>query len=276
MTKNRDRYLIAIDLDGTLLTDKKKIRLKSKLFLRKLEKERSIVAISTGRPVRTALPFYNELKTHGPLLCYNGAYCFDPNDSNFNVIRNPVSPTLIKKHYKYLIDNYADAALSESLTTIYIDGEYHVFDFTLNYDNNLKMVEGSFDKTVNEDVYSFIMHTKYRDEKHVKEIKKYVERNLKGYCVDFWSDDWYFEVRKEGINKAATIEKIQKLYKIPHENILTFGDSTNDIQLVSSFKNGYAMINGREHIKDFAKNITKKDNNHNGVVHEIKTYLKSH
>lgn len=87
------------------------------------------------------------------------------------------------------------------------------------------------------------------------------------------NENRYFEIRHKGVNKASTIKKINELYKIKEDNILTFGDSTNDKELVSSFKYGFGMKNGKDFLK--TNNSTKKDNNHNGVVSEIKSFLRS-
>jgi hydroxymethylpyrimidine pyrophosphatase-like HAD family hydrolase len=36
-----------------------------------------------------------------------------------------------------------------------------------------------------------------------------------------------------------------------------------------------AMINGNPHTKELADIITKKDNNHNGVIHALKEFFKT-
>ena len=50
--KLNNKYLIALDLDGTLLKDNKKISLKSIFYIRKLVKLNNVVVISSGRPIR--------------------------------------------------------------------------------------------------------------------------------------------------------------------------------------------------------------------------------
>ena len=45
-----NRHLIALDLDGTLLTDKKEISPKTKQVVLKAMAEGHIVVIATGRP----------------------------------------------------------------------------------------------------------------------------------------------------------------------------------------------------------------------------------
>lgn len=275
---NKSPLLIASDLDGTLLTDDKKIRLETRLFFRKLEKRGNIIVLATGRPVRTTIPFYKKLKIHNPIICYNGAYCFDPLDENFKVIDYPIEKDVVKNNYLYIKEHFADAALCENLHHIYYDGEKELFGFTLIRDKNDPKflpteIKGSFEKTIDENVYSFILHALRTDEEFVQEIKEYVKAKMPGYIVDFWNENWYFEIRKEGINKASTLKILQEKFNVSSENIFTFGDSTNDVELVHEFKNGYRMKNSRQCLKK--ENVTIKDNNHNGVVSTLKLILKS-
>lgn len=278
MTRFDNKYLIASDLDGTLLTDNKKIKLKTRLYIKKLENNGNIVVLSTGRPVRTTIPFYNELKINSPIICYNGAYCFNPNDKSFKPISCPLKKEVIIENYPYIMERFADSALCESLDYIYFDGKKETFGFTLIRDKNDKKympkeINGDISKNLKDDPYCFILHSINHNEEFVKEVRDYVKKNMPDYIVDFWNENRFFEIRHKGVNKASTIKKINEIYKIKEENILTFGDSTNDIELVTSFENGFGMKNGKDFLK--TKNSTKKDNNHNGVVSEIESFLKS-
>ena len=278
MTNLNKKYLIASDLDGTLLTDSKKLKLKSRFYLKKLENKGNIIVLSTGRPLRTAMVFYKQLKINSPIICYNGAYCFNPNDNSFKPICFPIKKDIIIQHYKYFKEHFCDAVLCESLDNIYYDGSKEIFGFTLIRDINDEKympneIDGDISKNIKDDVYCFIMHSLKEDDEFVKEVRDYVAKNMPECIVDFWNENRYFEIRLKGVNKASTIRKLNEIYKIQEENIITFGDSTNDIELVTSFKNGFGMLNGKDYLKN--KNVTKKDNNHNGVVITLKSFFAS-
>ena len=80
---NNKKYLIAIDLDGTLLNKKSKISLANKLYLRKLERQGHKVILASGRPSRAVKFFRKQIGLHTPIICYNGAFCFHPDDDSF-------------------------------------------------------------------------------------------------------------------------------------------------------------------------------------------------
>lgn len=74
----KKRYLIALDMDGTLLDDKKEISKETKEYLKYLENDGNVIAIASGRPLRAIMPYYNEIGLTGPIACYNGACVLDP------------------------------------------------------------------------------------------------------------------------------------------------------------------------------------------------------
>lgn len=278
MTNSKNKYLIASDLDGTLLTDNKKIRLKTRKYLKKLQDNGNIVIFATGRPVRTAIPFYNKVNLKSPLVCYNGSYCFNPSNPIFKPISFVIKKEIIVKNYKYFKEHFCDSILCESLNNIYCEGKKEDFYFTLIRDINSldympKITMGEIPAIIKDDVLCFILHSLRNDEQFVNDVRNYVKKNMPEYCVEFWDQNRYFEIRPKGINKASTIKMLQKLFNINDSKIITFGDSINDFELVTSFENGFAMINGKDCIK--TNNITKKDNNHNGVVFELKSFFKS-
>ena len=50
---NRKRSLIALDLDGTLLTDDKNISLETREYLKSLEDKGHLVVLCSGRAIRS-------------------------------------------------------------------------------------------------------------------------------------------------------------------------------------------------------------------------------
>ncbi|MCX5775812.1 MAG: HAD hydrolase family protein, partial [Firmicutes bacterium] len=67
---------------------------------------------------------------------------------------------------------------------------------------------------------------------------------------------------------------IAKYYGIPHSQIVAFGDAENDIEMLDMAGVGVAMVNATDLCKAHANVITKKDNNHNGIVGTLKKLIK--
>ncbi|MCX5775805.1 MAG: HAD-IIB family hydrolase, partial [Firmicutes bacterium] len=83
MNKNKKRYLIAFDMDGTLLNDKKTISFRTRRYLHHLDRQGHVVVLASGRPVRALRRYYDELNLRSPMVCYNGASIENPHDSDF-------------------------------------------------------------------------------------------------------------------------------------------------------------------------------------------------
>ena len=69
--------VIALDLDGTLLTHEKKILPESIKALTDARKAGAKVVIVTGRHFVAIHPFYQALELDTPAICCNGALLYD-------------------------------------------------------------------------------------------------------------------------------------------------------------------------------------------------------
>ena len=75
-----------------------------------------------------------------------------------------------------------------------------------------------------------------------------------------------YEIHDRNINKASAMLYMANYYGISKDNIIAFGDNQNDIEMLQEAGVGVAMCNGLESVKKQVEHITKKDNNHNGIV----------
>ena len=88
-----EKYLICLDLDGTLLTDDKTISPYTKKVLNELKTKGHEIMISTGRPYRASQPYYTELGMTTPVVNFNGAFVHHPHDFNFKTCLLYTSPS---------------------------------------------------------------------------------------------------------------------------------------------------------------------------------------
>src|SRR5690625_5444822 len=69
----KEQHLIALDLDGTLLTDGKEISVFTKKVIQQVIDDGHIVVIATGRAHRDSIQYYHELELSTPMVNFNGA-----------------------------------------------------------------------------------------------------------------------------------------------------------------------------------------------------------
>ena len=155
-------YLIAIDLDDTVVTNFSQKDEKSFAKLKELAKD-NLIIIATGRPNRSSIDYYNELGLTGPLINYNGAWIHNPSDPNYPV-------TMISMNKQKIIDFYNDNKdiiynlFSEVGDDIYLDSyreELHPF---LHMDGG-RLHTGPIDKIMTDDPAGaiFFANNNYRE-----------------------------------------------------------------------------------------------------------------
>ena len=90
---------------------------------------------------------------------------------------------------------------------------------------------------------------------------------------DSFSEKKWIEISPKGCSKFVAIEKLAKYLQIRKEEIICFGDGLNDMDMLAHCENGVAMKNALDEVKKIAKDVTKLDNNHDGIVEYLKEKL---
>ncbi len=73
-----ERYLIALDLDGTTLNTEGQLSAGTIAVLRAAQAAGHLVVITTGRPDAISEQFYDTLHLQGPMINFNGALIHVP------------------------------------------------------------------------------------------------------------------------------------------------------------------------------------------------------
>ena len=268
------KYLIALDLDGTLLKDDKTISSATKDYLKELENQGHLVVLTSGRALRSVLFYYKDIGLKSsPVIAYNGHYALDPIHNSFKII-NKINKNTAKSIYSELIDKYIDSAMSENESTIYVDKNDH-FLFAFYEKNQLQVINGPLNETIKDDVLTFVM--KMNGTANCKQNIINVVSKYNDVQVRFWSEEHesqYCELYLKGISKAKTILEVANKYGIDLNNIITFGDADNDIEMLSDFSHSYLMKNGNPWLNKYAKKITRYSNEEDGVIFELKEFFK--
>ena len=266
-----ERYLIALDMDGTLLNRKKEITFDTKMFLRKLAKEGHIIVLASGRPSRALLPYYNDLYLRSPLICYNGAYVYDPNDSSFE----PRSLSFPKERVieiLNLVKPYIENIMCETDTDIYIDKEDTFLQQFFFYDG-MEIHKGNMKDILDVNPMTCIAKVKDNISDEEKEKIMSIFKEDEDISLRFWTGSPYFELFYKSATKGACVKLIAEHYHIHPKNIIVFGDAMNDLEMLNIAGYGVAMLNGKEAFKEKADIISLQTNEKDGIYHTLKAIL---
>lgn len=262
-------YLIAIDLDGTLIQGFDNYDKLSFELLSKIAKENYVV-IATGRPLRSSKYYYDILNLNTPIINYNGALVHHPKDPNFQksmitVDRNDV--------IKILNDNL------DVINNIFCEVEDDIFLYKKQDEINSylhldggNLFIGDFQDILKENPNGAIVFSKVGSE---EQLEKYLEKEFKGKLkIRFWDDANYVvsEIYSPITSKANGLKRIIEYYNIPYEKTISIGDGHNDIEMFNVTKYSVAMGNSHPMLLEHATHITKSVAE-NGVYHFLKQFF---
>ena len=266
------KYLIALDLDGTLLSDWQTISETTKNYLNKLRKEGHQVVIATGRPFRSSEKFYDELDLDTPIINYNGGLVTNKCNPDFK----PYSLTINRE---YVIDIYNENknvisnAFGEVGDDIYLRYDTEEIRPLLHYFNGAKLEVGDFKDILTEDTNGFLV---VANKGQAQIIEDYVAHHYEGKVLARnWGQHYNYviELYTPETTKGAGLKYVADHLGFNKEDIIAFGDAHNDIEMLQYAGTGVAMINAQEVLKEHADHITEYSNLEDGIVHFLEKFF---
>ncbi|UWD34457.1 Cof-type HAD-IIB family hydrolase [Mesomycoplasma molare] len=258
------KKLFAFDLDGTLLTSEGKIHPETINALKLAKKHGHYLAIATGRAIASTTIFLKQFPDFDFLISNNGTAIYD--------VKN--KETFIKDHLPSdLLDLFLNAAKeSKSFFTLSTEKNVYPFkeknqDFTwlsqqekMDYDEQLFKSEEELKEAI------FIRKEKITQlalRNSQETIKKLAEKytkilNQSASCIV--TNRVYLDINPKNTDKFFGLELILKKLNLTTNNLITFGDSGNDILMIKNAAKGFAMENGTDSAKEVAFKII---GNHN-------------
>ncbi|MFD1735285.1 Cof-type HAD-IIB family hydrolase [Bacillus salitolerans] len=263
-------HLIAVDLDGTLLTDNKSISSRTKKALLNAIASGHHVVIATGRPFRASHMYYKELGLTSPIVNFNGAYVHHPTSSSWGSFHSPfdvkTAQDIVEASEGFIVKNI----LAEVIDDVYI--HYHDNDMMDLFSSGSNKVQtGDLREILQHDPTSILIHA---DEDKVSEIRRHLS-DVHAEVIDHrrWGAPWHvIEIVKSGLNKAVGLKRVAEHFSIPTDRIIAFGDEDNDFEMIEYAGHGVAMGNAIEQLKSLSNYVTKT-NEEDGIAHYLEDVL---
>ena len=265
--------LICVDVDGTLIDNKNRISERTKNALLEAQRRGTIVAIISGRPdnlvfdhLRTlrlpqyagAIGNYNGTKL---TLCETGEVIFDKK------IKHEIAIEYLKEIEKYhfqisILDNeniYSTADREDEMSLFF--QERPAMEQVLNEENEEIFILPEFqyhkvDKI--SEVLDFEPHSIQiaGDTNELLEVFGEIHDKFNDVIHLTFTSDSSLEAMPKGITKATSMRKLVDYYGIELKDVLAFGDSQNDYEMIRDAGCGVAMENAQSIVKEVADYIT--------------------
>ena len=263
--------LIAIDLDETLLDDKKQISEANIKAIRKAHEQGIKIVISSGRPEIGIKAVLNKLGLLGAdtyFIAYNGTRVYYEK-TNTLLYEKYLTGKDIKDIYKVLPDNLfmhfydANCKLFATARNPYTDFGARVnnIDYEI-IDPNTLPDDGKFIKLL------FTGDPQYVDEIIKKIPTYYYERFSPTRSAPI-----FFEFLAKGVSKGDALTYLINYLGLKQNEVCAMGDNDNDYEMLEVAGKKIAMENSlSKKVLDIATFITKSNNN-SGVAYAIEKIL---
>jgi len=235
--KKLKNYLIAIDLDNTIITGFDNYDKKTFKILRQLAKNNYVV-IATGRPWRSSQYFYNLLGLNTPVINYNGSYVHNPCDDSFPETLMTIDRFKLNKFIRDN-ENILVNLFCERKDNIYLLHDTDSITPYLHLQGG-KLKVGDFSEILPENSNGAIVFSRPGSE---NDLNNYIEKYYNDVKIRHWftRDMLVSELYNPKVSKANALEVVRKYYNIEKSKTIAIGDSHNDIEMIEWANIGVAM-----------------------------------
>ena len=265
-----DIALVAIDMDGTLLTSKGELPPKNVEAIRRCSNQGIRIVLATTRNPNRVADYCRQLGINDPMICTNGAQIWASPDGPVWDYRT------LSKSVGLAIATFADQRGWELSTTV-------------NQMTYWKQREGQAIGLAKSGLMIVEHNADAMTENPVRILAHEVDaiREIERLCHEQYADQCSLEVFYEPdgavhslvvlapqTNKRTALEVVHSHLDISPNNAMAIGDNLNDLSMLTTVGFPVAVGNAIEAVKQAAK-VVAPDNDHDGVAWALETYVLS-
>lgn len=265
---------IALDIDGTLTNDEKRITPRTKKALLEVQEAGVTLILASGRPVQGLRALASELELeqhHGLIVAYNGARVVDAESDEllFNQPMSADDSRAVVEHMRgfdvipWIVEDdqlYVERGMSHIIghrgePVDIVEYERRHCDLVLNeVDDLLELCDHPQDKIL-------VAGT----DTYLAEQWRAMREPFKDTLSCMFTADFYYEYMALGIDKGHALRFALPKRGIDAVELVAFGDGQNDVPMIELAGCGVAMGNAIDEAKQAATMVTAS-NNEDGIA----------
>ncbi|HEY5266599.1 MAG TPA: Cof-type HAD-IIB family hydrolase [Acidimicrobiales bacterium] len=242
--------LVLSDVDGTLVSTKKKLTNDAVRAVERLGENRILFAVTSGRPPKGLTMLIEPLNLSTPIAAFNGGLIVDRNLHTLQELTikdNVVGPVIdILNDHELSVWVYQDTDwFVLELDGPHVEREAAVGEFGPSRVANFDGVRGDIVKIVgvSDDPAAVASATKALNEKFGDEVSATS------------SQTYYLDVTHRDANKGRVVEYLATSLSIDPSEIATIGDMSNDLLMFAKSGISIAMGNASDEVKSVATHV---------------------
>lgn len=268
--------LVASDLDGTLLNSSKELSPQTLEAVEKLGERNILFVPITGRVLSSVPKFVKSLPGLQYIITSNGATT-NHVPTNQEILSCHLPPLVVEDIIPLVLREniiveafskgmaYCDRYILENLSSHGIIGQHafymastrtpvnNIFSFLKSNRNSIENINLIFkDMELREEMRSILQDQNFASITSSSPIN--------------------IEITNKEATKGISLTSLCKSLNITPDQVMCFGDSDNDIDMLKTFPFSFAMDNGTDAVKAFGKFQTESCDNH-GVAKALEKFL---
>ena len=271
---------VFFDIDGTLVNDSKSVLKSTKEAIKIVKDQGVLVGVATGRG-----PFFvKELMEDLDLdfaVTYNGQYIFNKDRVLF---ASPIDKGSLRQIISYAKENQKEIAMGTRQDVV----GSRIMSFGLSPLSQLvsrfvpkfltRTISNSFNRMVSkavpqkeEDLLNLINQPIYQVLMLMTPEESEQAATTLNHLKFTRSNPFAADIINQGNSKLEGIRRVGKEYGFDLNQVMAFGDSDNDLEMLAGVGMSVAMGNGSSSVKEVAKHITTS--NQEGGIHKALEYF---
>ncbi len=275
MQKLEHIKLLAIDMDGTLVTSKKEITPRTADALRAAMQKGIEICIATGRYTTYLFDILRPLGITGPAVMGNGAAVMDEKEMYFHSL---ISEADLRQISALCLKERAALFINVEGYTCCLDNDYTMqaarhwaadrpdndIMATLHfYQDPEKLLADVIGKTGKLIVLHF-------EEKRARELIEIFKKQSNLGVI--YSEFGHIDLANPGLTKLSGLKMVMEMKGLKPEQVMAFGDGENDTEMIEYAGFGVAMGNACAEAKAAADYVAP-GNDEEGVAKTIEQFL---
>ncbi|MEK4510050.1 Cof-type HAD-IIB family hydrolase [Paenibacillus sp. FSL K6-2524] len=259
--------LIALDVDGTLLSDNHELTEGTMETIKKIAEQGTEFVLCTGRAPGSSIPFMKQMGLEGYIITHNGAATVDVRTEEI-IHEFAMNPHGLDSYIDYCHKNNVHFDVNTTFA-LYVQGAAGLSQEALDLYGKFMVVPKELPgwADMSEPIVKFTVTGQ------MEELDKvYADWSL--WTQEFnmlRSGDFFIDLMHKEASKGAALKKLAEKRGIPAENVMAIGNYYNDLTMLTFAGLGVAMDNSPLEVKAAANAITAS-NNDEGVKLALQKY----
>jgi len=267
--------MVVTDMDGTLLDEKGEFdRSRLKNILDELDKREIRFVVATGNEIHRMHLLFGDLLERVTLIVANGARIFDKNEVLLGTCWSQDLVAQVLSYFEgrerdvHLVVTAENGAFVKTGTIFPMIEKVMTAEMAQEFYRKINFVE-----TLRPDDFPQVLKmSMVVNEQVAVQATRQLNQDFADTLNAVTSGYGAIDILQKGIHKAWGVEQLMQKWEIQEQEIMAFGDSENDIEMLQLAGISYAMENADPKTKAVANHLAPA-NKEAGVLTVLENYL---